>query len=143
MSAYQRWKVRSDTDFSRYCGVNHKQFLVLLEKLKVQMDLDKQHSRGRPSQMSLEDKLLMTLKYLRDYPTFFVLADWFKISEGYSWKVFTKVSKYLVAILALPKSDDLSLDTIIIDVTEQRTERPKKNSKSLILVKPKPIPPKL
>lgn len=143
MSVYQRWKVRSDIDFNRYCGLSHQQFLVLLEKLRMEIELSKKHNRGRPGQMSLEDKLLLTLKYLRDYPTFFVLADWFEVSEGYAWKVFTRISKYLVAILALPKSDDLNLDTIIIDVTEQRTERPQKNNKSLIPAKPKPIPPKL
>jgi hypothetical protein len=74
----------------------------------------------------LSDKLLIALRYLRDYPTFLVLGNEFDISESYAHKIFTKVSFALVRILKLPDVQGLTLDTIIIDVTEQRGEKPKK-----------------
>ena len=76
---------------------------------------------------------MITLRYLRDYPTFLVLGNEFDISESYAYKIFTKVSNSLVRILKLPSVEDLDIQTIIIDVTEQETEKPKKSRRNIIL----------
>ena len=117
--------------FLRVTGLRKSQFDSLLVLLTDYVKLA-WSSRGRQdSKFSLSDKLLITLRYLRDYPTFLVLGNEFDISESYAHKIFTKVSCALVRILKLPDVQGLTLDTIIIDVTEQRTEKPKKtNNKS-------------
>lgn len=117
----------NDAQFLRVTGLKKHQFDALLGLLT---DYVKRawSTRGRQdSKFSLSDKLLITLRYLRDYPTFLALGNEFDISESYSYKIFTKVSLALVSILKLPNLHELSLETIIIDVTEQKTEKPKKN----------------
>ncbi len=70
------------------------------------------------------------------------MGNEFGISESYSYKIFTKVSLALVKILKLPSLQDLHLDTIIVDVTEQETERPQKNKDVNTPVNKKLIPTK-
>jgi hypothetical protein len=71
----------------------------------------------------------LTLRYLRSYPTFLELGREFGISDSFAYKIFTRISKILLKILALPNLNQLKdLGTLVIDVTEQPTERPKKNN---------------
>jgi hypothetical protein len=118
----------NDTQFLRVTGLKKKQFDSLLGLLTDYVNLA-WSSRGRKdSKFSLSDKLLITLRYLRDYPTFLVLGNEFDISESYAHKIFTKVSFALVRILKLPDVQGLTLDTIIIDVTKQKEPRNPKNT---------------
>jgi hypothetical protein len=54
------------------------------------------------------------------------LSKEFDISDTYAHEIFTKVSKSLVKIINLPNLESLKdLGELIIDVSEQETERPK------------------
>jgi hypothetical protein len=127
---------------SRWLGFSYKEILDLF-KTYVELNWN---PRGRKGNFRFEDKLLLTFRYLRDYPSFISLANEFSISEGYANKIFNKVSFALAKILKLPNLEalkDVKLDTVLIDVSEQRTEKPKKNkkkniqvNKKLILIKP-------
>lgn len=101
MTFYQKYQQFSEEKFRRMTGISKEQFakiLVLFESL-----VDKNWTkRGRPSDFVLADRLLLTFRYLRDYPTFVVLGNEFGISESFCSKIFNKVSLSLVKILKLP-----------------------------------------
>ena len=76
--------------------------------------------------ISKEDKLLLTLTYLRHYPTFLNLGKSFHISESYANKIYYKTMDYLMKFIHAKKTDDLLWDdvaTVIVDATEQPMER--------------------
>jgi Helix-turn-helix of DDE superfamily endonuclease len=137
MKYYQKYQEFSDSKFRRMLGVNKVQFDKIYQLFKEYVDLNWTH-RGRPSEFSLVDRLLLTFRYLRDYPTFVVLGNEFGISESFTNKIFNKVVKSLVKVIPLPNLKQLELDKqiiqkVIIDVSEQETERPKKSKKQIIL----------
>ncbi len=75
---------------------------------------------------------MLTIYYLRHYPTFANLADVFDISESYCHKIYSRYSRILVKVETLPNRKNLleiPPDTLIIDVTEQPIERPVKGQK--------------
>lgn len=134
MNYYQKYKQFSDAKFRRMVGVTKEQFAAIL--ILFQAYVDKNWTkRGRPSNFSLEDRLLLTFRYLRDYPTFVVLGNEFGISESFCNKIFNKVSQALVKILKLPNLNQLEntgtiIEKVLIDACEQETERPKKKQKT-------------
>ena len=125
-------------DYLRQVGISEEQFTVLLNRLKQEIEEDLQNNkikkRGVPSKiMSTELKLLLTLRYLRHYPTFSNLGAMFGISESYANKIFHKTIDYLLKFIHPKKSGELSLDdvcTVVIDVEEQEIERPVKKQRS-------------
>jgi Helix-turn-helix of DDE superfamily endonuclease len=137
MKYYQKYQQFSEDKFRRMLGVNKKQFnqIYVLFSDYVNLNWTK---RGRSSEFKLVDRLILTFRYLRDYPTFVVLGNEFGISESFANKIFNKVSQSLVKVLALPNLKDLenqfnsqnkTLQKVIIDISEQKTERPKKSKK--------------
>jgi hypothetical protein len=121
----------NEKEFQRIYGLKTRQFNFLLELFVEYVEDNWNTLKGG---ISLETRLKLTLRYLRSYPTFLEVGKEFKVSEGYAYKLFTKSSKALIQILKLPKLKNLkNLENLVIDVTEQATERPKKNSKNLIL----------
>ena len=74
----------------------------------------------------MSDKLITIPRYLSDYSTFLILGNGSDISESYAYKIFTKVSTSLVRIIKFPSVEDLDLQTIIVEVTEQEREKSKK-----------------
>ena len=86
----------------------------------------------KESKLSLEDRVLLTLYYLRHYPIFINLANIFDISESYCYKIYFCYSRILAKVENLPNRKNLlenPPDTLIIDVTEQPIERPVKDQK--------------
>ncbi|MCK5522719.1 MAG: transposase family protein [Thiomargarita sp.] len=76
---------------------------------------------------------MLTIYYLRHYPTFINLADVFKISESYCHQIYSRYVRILAEVETLPnrkKGLENPPDTLIIDVTEQPIERPVKCQKS-------------
>lgn len=92
-----------------------------------------QKTAGRKSKLSPEDKVLMTLQYLREYPSLLRLGiDW-GIHESTAQRIVTKTEEVLL------RSKDFHLpgrkvlketkwDIVIIDVAESPMERPKKTA---------------
>ena len=101
-----------------------------------------QHRKGgRPRRLSMEDQLIMTLPYLRYYPTQRLLAFDFgvgvaTVNETITWVEDTLRSSGLFDLdhLEAPSA------TVAIDVTESPIQRPKKTKARIILVKRKDIP---
>jgi hypothetical protein len=135
MSKYEELK-KKPKQFNRLVGINYGAFQILLEKIKKIIEEQKQTNpkskRGKKSDFIIEDQLLLTLYYLRNYHTFLQLGSEFKISEGYANKVFHKISKILIRILQLPSNKELTkegLKAIVIDASEQPIEKPVKKQK--------------
>ncbi len=90
-----------------------------------------QHRKGgRPRRLSLEERLIMTLRYLRYYPTQCLLAFDFDVgmatvNETITWVEDTLRSSGLFDLdhLEAPSA------TVAIDVTESPIQRPKNQSK--------------
>ena len=69
---WEHIRERSNEAFRRLTGVHKPSFekmIVVLREAQRQKTLQ----GGRPSKLSLEDRLLMTLEYLREYRTYFCL----------------------------------------------------------------------
>lgn len=125
-------------NYLRQIGIAENQFTLLLNKLeqeiKKDLQINKMKNRGVSSKaMTTELKLLLTINYLRHYPTFSNLGAMFGISESYANKIFHKTIDYLLKFIHPKKTNELSLDdvcTVVIDVAEQEIERPVKKQKS-------------
>jgi len=124
--------------YLRKIGLSKEQFhhlLSLLEKI-ILNDLARHPLKKRGLQskhMTTERQLLLTLTYLRHYPTFLNLGDMFEISESYACKIYHKISQHMIKMIHVEKMDGLSwegVQTAIIDVAEQPIERPLKKQKT-------------
>ncbi len=125
----------SDKDFKRRTGVERKTFRKMHE-LVNESEQKRKKILGRPQKLSYEDQVLMTLEYLREYRTYFHVANDYGISESNCYKIIKKVEDILINSkeFKLPKrlqsfSDD-EIEVVLIDVTETAVERPKKSRKS-------------
>jgi Helix-turn-helix of DDE superfamily endonuclease len=88
---------------------------------------------NRYSKLALEDRLLLTLYYIRHYPTFINLAAIFDISESYCHKIYARTARVLAKVEKLPSRKALLENPsaiVAIDVSEQPIERPVKNQKA-------------
>lgn len=138
MTPYSQLPTQHPEEFMRIVGLSQADFQQLNDKasayIEAQKALNPLTKRGRKdSKMALEDRLLLTLYYLRHYPTLINLAAVFGISESYCHKIYTRTARILVKVEKLPNRKAL-LDnptaTLAIDVTEQPIERPVKSQKS-------------
>lgn len=92
---------------------------------------------GRPSKLRIEDQILLTLQYLREYRSYYHIGiDW-KISESNACRIVFKIENILIKSrkFSLPgkkKLLDSSLDEelVLMDVMESPIERPIKHQKS-------------
>jgi hypothetical protein len=90
---------------------------------------------GRPSKLSREDQLLMTLMYWREYRTEFHIGITYGVSEATVCRTIRKVENVLMKSgefrlpgrKALQPSDTL-IEVVLVDVSEQPIERPKKSN---------------
>ncbi len=91
---------------------------------------------GRRPKLKIEDQILLTLQYLREYRTYYHIGKDWKISESSACRIVLKIENILIQSrkFSLPgkkKLLDSSLDEdlILMDVMESPIERPKKHQK--------------
>lgn len=128
----------NSNNYLRQVGISEEKFSALLIKLTEEIAQDLKNNpmkkRGVQSQaMTTESRLLLTLTYLRHYPTFANLGNMFGICESYANKIFHKTVNYMIKFIHPKKTNELLLDdvkTVVIDVAEQEIERPVKKQKS-------------
>jgi hypothetical protein len=128
----------SNTKFKRLFGVKKETFGRMLEILHRAFDeLHKQG--GKPlTKLQVEDKLLLTLQYWREYRTMEHLAYEYGVAKSAVYSSMVWVENTLVrdGTFRLPGKKCLiagenTPETIAIDVTESPIERPKKTAKIL------------
>lgn len=123
--------------FKRLLGIDKKTFKYMV-KILEEADIKKKKLGGRPSKLSIEQKLLLTLQYWREYRTYFAIGQDFKISESYCYKTVIWVEDTLVKsrAFALPNAKEVMKEKIlVIDATESKIERPKRGQKKFTLAK--------
>jgi hypothetical protein len=135
---YENIKNYSDVQFRRITGLKRDTFNKAVEILRVKYS--KEHAgnvrnSGRKSKLSLEDKLLATLEYLREYRTFSHIAASYGIAESNIYQTIKWVEDTLIkdGTFSLPGkkallSSNIEYEVVYIDATETPVERPKKNS---------------
>jgi hypothetical protein len=118
--------------FKRLYGVKPNTFDKMLSIL--QKEYDALHEKGgKPPTLTVEDKLYITLKYLREYRTMDSIAAEYGVCKGTVCLSIQWVEDTLVkdGTFALPGKKNLkrkscSIQYVVADVTEQPINRPKK-----------------
>ncbi|EGJ13290.1 transcriptional regulator, MarR family domain protein [Streptococcus pneumoniae GA47368] len=129
-TVYDKAQKLNSKNFKLLIGVKKETFQLMLEHLNSAYQI--QHRKGgRPRSLPMEDQLIMTLRYLRYYPTQRLLAFDFGVGVATVNAIITWVEDTLRA------SGSFDLDhleapsaAVAIDVTESPIQRPKKQSKN-------------
>lgn len=124
----------SSRKFKRLTGVKRQTFRLMVRLVKAQ---EKQKKKtGRRAKLIIEDRILITLQYWREYRTYFHISKDWKIAESTVCRIVKKIENILIQSrkFSLPgkkKLLDYSLDEklILMDVMESPIERPKKHQK--------------
>lgn len=135
---YEKVKKLSVSDFKRRFGISRSTFNFLVKevkKYKSKKSLKNKRNAGRKPKLSIEEEILLTLDYWREYRTQFHLGLDYGISESAVSRTIHKIENILSKVkrLSLPKSKKnrasaITYEVILIDATETPIERPKKNS---------------
>jgi hypothetical protein len=134
---YETIEHLKETDFKRLTGVERETFEEMLTVVEKGLP-----DFGRPPKLSRADQLLMTLMYWREYRTEFHIAQSYGVSEATVCRTIHKVEDVLVRSkkFRLPgkkalQPSDTVFEVILVDVSEQPVERPKKARNSTIAAK--------
>ena len=141
---YETIEQLKDTDFKRLTGVQRKTFDLMLKVVEKGL-----RDFGRPTKLNRADQLLMTLMYWREYRTEFHIAQSYGISEATVCRTIQKVKNALVRSgkFRLPgkkvlQASDTVFEVVLVDVSEQPIERPKKAKNGITAAKRSAIPKK-
>lgn len=140
---FEQIKEESPDDFRRLTGIKRTTFDVMINKLSEEEAILKVQG-GKPNKLGIENRLLMTLEYLREYRTYFHISRSYGISESACYRNIRWVEDTLIkdgqfslpGRKALLKSD-VEYEVVLIDATESPIERPKKNRNTFTQVKRK------
>jgi len=81
-------------EFKRLSGVYPETFAKMVEIVKEHQKNKK--VSGRPSKLSLENQILMTLEYLREYRTYFHIGKTWGIYESTAFRIIQKTENILI-----------------------------------------------
>lgn len=140
--SYQIEQVRAlaAADFRRLLGVKPETFEAMLAALAAREAAKKK--RGRPPDLRLEEQLLLTLQFWREYRTQYHLAMEWQVAENTVRRTIQRVENTLIKSgkFALPArlktgGAEQEWSVVIVDVTERPVERPKKSNAPATRVK--------
>ena len=139
---YENIKTYEPEKFKRLTGVSKETFALMTDVLVAGI-----RPFGRPPQLCLEDRLLMVLMYWREYRTYEHIGETYGVSEATVCRTVKQFENVLIkderfhlpGKKALRQSDTV-FEIILIDATECRCERPKKNSDGTTPARKKAIP---
>lgn len=126
-----------DNKYQQIFGVQKPTFEAMLAILEEEFELLHKQG-GRPPKLSVLDRLVITLGYYREYRTMEHMGFDYdisksRISDAVKWVEGTLLEN---GTFSLPSKRELlkpdtEIEIVIVDATEQETERPKKNKKNL------------
>jgi hypothetical protein len=135
---FEMVKELEDEKFRRLAGIKRTTFNKMVLILE-QSSKDKKINGGRKNKLSIEDMLLMTLEYIREYRTYFHISQSYGVSESTAYKTVRWIEDTLIKHpdFALPGrkallKSDVEYEVVLIDATETPIERPKKNKSTFI-----------
>jgi len=132
-----------EEEFKRLTGVKRSTFEKMVEVIKSGL-----REFGRPSALSREDQLLMSLMYWREYRTQFHIGMAYGVSEATVCRTIKKIEEVLIKSEQFHLAGKKALQEsetaieVVVDATEQPIERPKKDKLSIIVVKRSVTPKK-
>ena len=139
--SYEQSKDLPPALFKRYCGVKPETFHQMVGVVADHLAQTRVKT-GRPSKLAVEDQVLMTLEYWREYRTFFHIARSWGLHESSVWRTVRRVEDVLTKskTFNLPGKKQLQLadhqiEFIVVDVAETPVERPKKSKNAIIVAK--------
>ena len=134
-----------DESFRRLTGIKRSTFEKMIEILR-EAHQKKKSKGGRNNALCIEDMLLITLEYLREYRTYFHCGQSYGISESAAFNTIKWVEDTLIKHpdFSLPGrkellKGDMEYEVVLIDATESPIERPKKSKSISTLEKRKGI----
>lgn len=137
MDYYVKAERLKDKDFKQLIGVEKATFDAMVKILKeADENKPKKWRGGRKKKLTIENQLLLTLKYLRQYVTQKELAFEFEVGEATVCDTIRWVEDTLIkdGSFSLPGKkvllEDDSIEVVLVDVTECPIERPQKNKEN-------------
>ena len=65
--------------------------------VRIVREKEKQKKKlGRPTKLIIEDQILLTLQYLREYRTYYHMGQDWKISESSTCRIVSKIENTLI-----------------------------------------------
>jgi len=129
---YENIKNYTDEQFRRITGVRRKTFEKMLVILTPKLS-EKLARGGRKPKLSLEEMLLASLEYWREYRTYAHIAASYGIAESNMYRLIKWIEDILIkdGTFSLPGKKALlksetQYEIILIDATESPIERPKR-----------------
>ncbi len=134
---YAELKNKPEGQFKRLAGVRPATFLDMCAALEEHLP-----SGGRTPKLCLEDRLLLTLMYWREYRTQAHIGETYGVSESAVCRTIHAVENALMRSgsfrlpgkKSLTKSDTL-YQVVVMDATECPVERPQKSSGALTVAR--------
>jgi hypothetical protein len=132
---YSKARKLSANRFKRLTGVQKRTFKQMVELVKNEEK--KKKKPGCPCKLRIEDQVLMTLQYLREYRTqYHIGTDW-GVSESTVCRITQKIENILIrsGVFSLPgkkelRQKEIEEKVVAMDVTESPIEKPKENQKN-------------
>ena len=122
-------------EFKRLTGIKRQTFRLMVRLVKAQEEYKKK--AGCPNKLIVEDRILVTLQYWREYRTYFHISKDWKIAESTVCRIVKKVENILIQSrkFSLPGKktlleNSLNEKLILMDVMESPIERPKQHQKT-------------
>ena len=133
---YEKIASYSGTKFRRITGVKRSAFEKMVKILKKGY-ARKHQRRGSHQKLSIENLLLATLEYLREYRTYAHIVNSYDVAEssiyrGILWVEDTLIKDGTFSLAgrkALLKGE-AEFEVILVDATEMPIERPQKNKEN-------------
>ena len=138
---FEQIKGEAQEEFRRLTGIKRTTFDIMVTILREAEALLKNQG-GKPNKLTIEERLLMALEYLREYRTYFHISRSYGISESACYRKIRWVEDTLIkdGAFSLPGrkallKSDVEYELVLIDATETPIERPKKNKSAIIPAK--------
>lgn len=132
---WKKARYLTDSQFKRLYGVS----LVVFAKMRavVAEGLSGQRNR-RPPLLGIEDKLLLTLSYYREYRPYFQTGKSFEVSEATAYRTVKAIESLLSAdptfqLKGRVRKEEATgepIARVLLDATETPIERPKRGQKA-------------
>ena len=136
MNNTERIKKMATNNYKGIFGIEKYVFDRILRLLEVADTYQRKSNAGRKAQLSVLDKLVITLQYWREYRTYRHIAFDYDVGKSTIGEAIIWVENTIIAsgFCNLKSARELRENTskikiAIVDVTEQEIERPKKGRK--------------
>ena len=119
MGKYKELEEFSEKQFRRLTGVQRGTFEKMVAVL-LESQQRRYRKAGRKGTLSIEDKLLMALEYLREYRTYFHLGRSYGVSESACYRACRWVEDVLIksGVFSLPGKKELLKSDIDTEIGE-------------------------